>query len=74
MSDSVDSIAPRLSKKRQALLGVLIYGSFAVAIVIGLLTQSLLPAMFVLFGLGGLILAVGSIATMVGMGRRRARR
>ncbi|HEY5201825.1 MAG TPA: hypothetical protein VIJ31_13060 [Acidothermaceae bacterium] len=74
MSDSVDSIAPRLSKKRQALLGVLIYGSFAVAIVIGLLTQSLLAAMFVLFGLGGLILAVGSIATMVGMGRRRARR
>jgi len=70
----VDSIAPRLSKKRQALLGVLIYGSFAVAIVIGLLTQSLLAAMFVLFGLGGLILAVGSIATMVGMGRRRARR
>jgi hypothetical protein len=74
MSDSVDSIAPRLSKKRQALLGVLIYGSFAVAIVIGLLTQSLLAAMFVLFGLGGLILAVGSIATMVGMGHRRARR
>jgi hypothetical protein len=73
MSDGVGS-TPRLSKKRQALLGVLIYGSVAVAILIGILTQSLLAAVFVLFGLGGLTLAVGSIAMMVGMGRGRARR
>ena len=74
MSDGVDTSAPRLSKKRQALLGVLIYGGVAVAIVIGILSRSLLAAVFVLFGLGGLTLAVGSIAIMVGMGRRRARR
>ena len=67
----MDSSAPRLSKKRQVLLGVLIYGSVAAAILIGIITQSLLAAVFVLFGLGGLTLAVGSIAMMVGMGRAR---
>jgi hypothetical protein len=74
MSDGVDTSGPRLSKKRQALLGVVIYGSVAVAVLIGILNRSLLAAVFVLFGLGGLTLAVGSISMMVGLGRRRTRR
>jgi hypothetical protein len=74
MSDCVDTSTPRMSKKRQALLGVVIYGSIAVAVIIGILNRSLLAAVFVLFGLGGLTFAVGSISMMVGMGRRRARR
>ena len=71
MSEGVDSSAPRLNKRRQALLGVLVYGSVAAAILIGILSQSLLVAVFALFGLGGLVFAVGSIAMMVGMGRAR---
>jgi hypothetical protein len=70
----VDTGAPRLTKKHQALLGVLIYGSVAIAIVISIVSRSVLAAVFVLFGLAGLIFAVGSIAMMVGMGRRRDRR
>jgi hypothetical protein len=61
----------RFSAKHQILFAVVVYGGLAAAVVLGISAHSFLLAVFVLIGVVGAVLLVGSVAMMVRLGRRR---